>query len=119
MFQTCWHFSQKLELRYSSNDISPSIQISWSGAKPKNTYSESPDVVHFCDLQLVETVPDVLEEKDLSHQLTDKSIYEVRFFKWAVLFLFLLRQTFAFEMIFGLMFMTSWRRFVFNGLNEN
>ena len=50
------------------------------GRKPptQNTYSESPDLVHFCDLQLVETVPDVLEEKDLSHQLTSKSIFEVR-----------------------------------------
>ena len=52
-----------------------------NGRKKKPTqntyYSESPDLVHFCDLQLVETVPDVLEEKDLSHQLTSKSIFEV------------------------------------------
>ena len=55
-----------------------------NGRKKKPTqntyYSESPDLVHFCDLQLVETVPDVLEEKDLSHQLTSKSIFEVHFF---------------------------------------
>ena len=53
------------------------MNFATGSAKPKNTYSESPDLVHFCDLQLVETVPDVLEEKDLSHQLTSKSIYEV------------------------------------------
>ena len=52
--------------------------VSQAGKATDTYYSESPDVVHFCDLQLVETVPDVLEEKDLSHQLTSKSIFEVR-----------------------------------------
>ena len=35
------------------------------------------EVIHFCNLQLIETVPDVLQEKHLSRQMTDKSVFDV------------------------------------------
>ena len=39
--------------------------------------SNADEVVHFCNLQLVETVPDVLVEKRISPQLTKQSIFHV------------------------------------------
>ena len=41
-----------------------------------DAFSEN-EVIHFCHLQLVETVPDVLQERGLSRQMTQKSIYDV------------------------------------------
>ena len=69
-----------LKEQVEANNRGAGATTTKNGRKPptQNTYSESPDLVHFCDLQLVETVPDILEEKDLSHQLTSKSIFEVR-----------------------------------------
>ena len=42
-----------------------------------NKRSNADEVVHFCNLQLVETVPDVLVEKRISRQLTKQSIFHV------------------------------------------
>jgi len=47
-----------------------------------NKRSNADEVVHFCNLQLVETVPDVLEEKRISRQLTKQSIFHA----WLSLF---------------------------------
>ena len=48
------------------------------GIKRKRSDEEEEETtVHFCELQLVETVPDILEQKRLSHQLTQKSIFDV------------------------------------------
>ena len=37
------------------------------------------DGIQKCNLELIETVPDVLIEKDLQEQLTKKSIFEVSY----------------------------------------